>query len=598
MDQPRRILIIDDMEAIHRDLRRILISPVDDGPELDSLDAEIFGEHHGGRSETRTSPIFELDSAFQGEAGYRMAVEAFESMEPYTLAFVDVRMPPGWDGLQTMRRIMEDEPDVQLVICTAYSDYSWEDIFERCGSTDRLLILKKPFDPIEVRQIAYSLSQKWFAERCARLQMNLLEDMVESRTEQIRLTNEELRRARETAERANRAKSDFLANMSHELRTPMTAVLGYAELIAHGEGTGMTLEERRQALQIILDNGTSLLHLIDEILDLSKVEAGKLEVEALEVRPAAIAEETERLLRMRAAERGIDFSLTVESGVPAQITSDPVRIRQVLINLVGNAIKFTDEGSVALRVSPTERDGEPFIAFAVYDTGIGLDEEQLARLFKPFSQADSSTTRRYGGTGLGLSLSLRIAELLDGGLSVESEPGIGSCFTLRVPARNAWVAPGSQAERTTPEASAAPAARIGRPIRLDSRVLVVDDVATNRMLVSTILEKAGATVDTAENGERAVESVRLADQSERPYSVILMDMQMPVMDGGEATRVLRAQGYSRPIIAFTAFAMSGDAEICLEAGCDAYLSKPVDRTRMLRMIADFERKLRLADPAD
>ncbi|WP_197525516.1 hybrid sensor histidine kinase/response regulator [Pseudobythopirellula maris] len=369
------------------------------------------------------------------------------------------------------------------------------------------------------------------------------------------------------------AKSEFLANMSHEIRTPMTAILGYAELLAEKESDA----EKRRFLSVIQQNGSFLLEIINDILDLSKIEAGKLETVPARFELGPFVHDIYALMRVRADESGVGFSVEYSGAAPDWVHSDPKRLRQVLVNLVGNAIKFTHEGSVRLAVSGSP--GE--LVFEVIDTGIGMSDDQIESLFAPFHQADSSVSRRFGGTGLGLAISQRLARMLGGDITVASRLGEGSTFKLTLALAEDQAAPPPGAPR-----EGALAAADDEPPRLGCRVLVVDDRHDIRFLAGRILENAGADVDYAENGLHATELVERMLNAGSPPDIVLMDMQMPAMDGYEATARLRSMGFRRPIIALTADAMQGDMDRCLKSGCNAYLSKPIATAEMLRMVAE------------
>ncbi|MCA8958976.1 MAG: PAS domain S-box protein [Planctomycetes bacterium] len=390
------------------------------------------------------------------------------------------------------------------------------------------------------------------------------------------------------AKMANEAKSEFLANMSHEIRTPMTAVLGFSDLLVDSE---ISESDRQQYASIIRKNGQHLLSIINDILDLSKIEAGKLTIERLETPLRSLISETITLNRVRADEKGILLGAKFESRVPAAIHTDPTRLRQVLVNLVGNAVKFTDRGSVELsvRYRRVEETGRGELSIAVSDTGIGLSEEQIGHLFQPFTQADGSTTRRYGGTGLGLAISRHLIERLDGRLGVTSEPGRGSTFTVTLDVDA--VPEASLVDGSTPADEGAPspptradAERANR--RLASQhILIAEDGLDNQRLIAFHLKRHGAEIECVENGRLAVERVHQRLTAGRPFDLVLMDMQMPEMDGYEALRLLRADGIEIPMIALTANAMLGDRERCLEAGADDYLPKPIDVPRLIEVCA-------------
>ncbi|QDV07718.1 Autoinducer 2 sensor kinase/phosphatase LuxQ [Planctomycetes bacterium Poly30] len=382
---------------------------------------------------------------------------------------------------------------------------------------------------------------------------------------------EELRDAKRAAEDANAAKSAFLANMSHEIRTPMSAILGFTELLLE-EATD---ESSRQALDTIKRNGESLLGLINDILDLSKVEAGKLEATLESCSPFDLLNDVFELLAVRAREKGVDLVMERNGPLPVAIESDPSRLRQILVNLAGNALKFTDEGCVTLRASwqPEAVGGK--LVFEVQDTGIGMTDEQLGRIFRPFGQADSSTTRNFGGTGLGLTISSRLAELLGGTIEARSEAGVGSTFALALRVDESVEIQQGAGPRA-PREAAAPAAP---SIRLDGlRILLAEDGRDNQRLITRVLTRAGAEVEVCGDGIAAVEAAGYGSGVQAGslgFDVILMDMQMPRLDGYGAARRLRQRGCAVPIVALTANAMSGDRELCLEAGCDDYLTKPL-----------------------
>ena len=398
---------------------------------------------------------------------------------------------------------------------------------------------------------------------------------------------EALREARDRAESANRSKSQFLANMSHEIRTPMNAILGHIELLAP-DGPGLTPTQQTESFDTIQRSATHLLSLIDDVLDVSKIDAGSLSVESVPTMVTETIASAVELLRPAAAAKSLTLSLSMSPDVPACVLTDPTRFKQALINLLGNAIKFTNEGGVEILVS---FDGDSSqLGVAVRDSGIGMDADQLKRIrrFEAFAQADASTSRSFGGTGLGLKISSEIARLLGGSIVVDSQPGVGSTFTLRLAARpvSAW-APGPRVDHSETRDSA-PSAPAGTP-RLDGvHVLVVEDGVDNRKLLEFQLKGAGAGVSFASGGRTGVDLAMSLAGSTGPV-LVLMDMQLPGMDGYEAASLLRARGSTLPVIAITAHAMAGDRERCLAAGCSDYLPKPIARDALLRACAHWAR---------
>ena len=393
----------------------------------------------------------------------------------------------------------------------------------------------------------------------------------------------ELKSAKEAAEVANATKSAFLANMSHEIRTPLGAVLGFSELMLNDK---ISASERFNSMEIIKRNGKLLSNIINDILDLSKVEAGKLEIEKAEVQFFDLLNEIGSLLNLEAAGKGITLKISSEGRIPHVIRTDPTRLRQILFNIIGNAIKFTDRGTVdvSVKLKPTET-GATALAFFVKDTGTGIKPEQVQRLFSPFSQADASTTRKFGGTGLGLVLAKKLANALGGDVVLrESTPGRGSTFVVTIdPGQENEILfesprPGEVESNIFP----IPARETNRQeLSRRIRVLVVDDSADNQALMTKLITLAGAEVETAANGREGIAKALQGD-----FNVILMDLQMPEMDGYEATRELRKRGFNRPIIALTAHAMKEERRKCLEGGFTDHLTKPVDRELLIQALSD------------
>ncbi len=401
---------------------------------------------------------------------------------------------------------------------------------------------------------------------------------------ELKLMQAKLEQARDAAEAANRAKSEFLANMSHEIRTPMTAIIGYAELLETGE-----IEDERKAefISVIRRNGEHLLHIINDVLDLSRVEAGRMTIDEAAALLPDLLRDSVFLMSARAEQKGVALGLVYNSPIPETILTDPTRFRQILMNMVGNAIKFTERGSVAVEVELDVTDGAEILTIDVIDTGHGIQPQDAERLFLPFEQADASSTRRFGGSGLGLAISRRFAELLGGDVYlVDSQPGAGSRFRFQLPVQapgglrlvahdSLWTSPSRE---QTPREESLPA--------LQGRVLLAEDGPDNQRLLAHHLRSFGLKVCLASDGREAIDLVLKAAET-RPYDLVLMDMQMPVVDGYQATRSLREVGVQTPIVALTAHAMRGDRGRCLDEGCNDYATKPISKRDLHALCARF-----------
>ena len=570
-----RILIVDDNKKIHQDYAKILVKKAA-GEEFANLQAAFLGT---APVDETTLANYQIDNAFQGQEGLQLVKRSVQDSNPYDLAFVDMRMPPGWDGVETIKRLWDVDSDLQVVICTAFSDYTWEEIVSKLGRNDQLLILKKPFDNVEVSQLASAMVKKRKLASLASAKLNQLEEMVEERTVKLERARKSAEIARRSAVQASVAKSEFLANMSHEIRTPLTAILGYADNFLSGESATNLTEQQTQAVDTIARSGQHLLQLINGILDLSKIESGCITLESIWCDPKTIASEVVETMVVQARMKEIELEFNVTQDFPKQIQSDPVRIKQILLNLIGNAIKFTSEGKVSLNLS-AKLNGRRAIRFEVTDTGIGIPQDKLDDVFSAFTQADGSTTRNFGGTGLGLTVSKRLANKMGGDIELTSELGSGSTFALEIPFEGTRDFDAPNQPRSAPH----PKATKQRDELEGIRILLAEDDRLNQHLIKSILNKGHATVDTADDGIQAYEKTTEAWKSGKPFDVVLLDMQMPGMDGYTVAGKLRSDGYEHPIIALTAHAMENDRRKCIDAGCTDYASKPIEREKLFGLI--------------
>lgn len=430
---------------------------------------------------------------------------------------------------------------------------------------------------VSYRHLARVKDRLEIAQSSLHLANESLESKIDERTRELQSLNQALTIAERKANEANEAKSAFLANMSHEIRTPMTAILGFTEILR--DDSDSTATEQQAFLDTIHRNGDHLLTIIDEILDLAKIESGKLSLNFDTVCPATLIEEVVSLLQVKATAKNLTLNFAVAPDAPTRIWTDATRLKQVLLNLIGNAIKFTEVGkvSVDLGLEPSRTNA---VRIQVTDSGIGIDDGDLPRLFKAFEQSDSSLTRIHGGTGLGLSICKGVVTILGGDISVRSQLGLGSCFQVVLPIGSDLFRDSVSQPFAFPKQSNPPFHGLQ-----NVRVLFAEDGVDNRKLIAFHLRQAGAEVTLVENGLQLVEALCGTQDAELShpclFDLVITDMQMPVMDGYTAVELLRSKGCNLPIVALTAHAMSEDSDKCLRAGCDVFLTKPIERSILL-----------------
>jgi signal transduction histidine kinase len=423
----RRILLVDDNQSIHDDFRKILV-PADAAQAAGLMDARAAFLGAGSPTPASSQPSFELESALQGQIAHEMVRVALGAGRPYALAFVDMRMPPGWDGVETIQALWALDPNLQVVICTAFSDYSWEETVAKLGVSDKLLILKKPFDAIEIRQMASALIEKWNATARERL---LIEELTRSEREvrayatSLETVNRAMMTSRAVAGRAAEARNELLSHLSNEVSVRLAAVTAKAQDLLPPENAG---KEYLDQFEAFVDASTHLVRRIDEVLDMTNMESGKAVVELAPCSIAEVVTDACERLRSKAEAKGLDFTVELSDSLPASMMGQSERITQVLENLIENGIRYTERGSVTVTVQSehTTDTRHQRVSFEVRDTGAGISKNRISELFEPLERE----AEHGGGSGFGLAIAQRVAYLLGGEIKATSEEGKGSRFTL------------------------------------------------------------------------------------------------------------------------------------------------------------------------
>ena len=497
--------------------------------------------------------------------------EALEKLTKpgFDIVLLDLNLPDS-RGNENVQKVSNIVPNIPIVVLTGLDD---EDVgLEAINSgAEDYLVKGSGLEYTLIKTIRYAIARK-------KSEANLRETKQELEQINVRLikATDTANKMAAEADKANIAKSQFLANMSHEIRTPMNAIIGFGEVLTEEQMT----DEQKGYVKLILEGAKHLLQMINDILDFSKIETGRIEAETVECNIPELLANVESLMLPSAKQKNLEFMVISMPDVPHAMVTDTIRLRQCLVNLVNNAIKFTESGSIKLSVQSVVKEQRPFIEFQVTDTGIGISPDKLETIFDAFTQGDGSTTRKYGGTGLGLTITKQIASLMGGDISVVSQEGKGSTFTLSIPIN----AVSDELQKDQSLSHAQVLDNSGRQEnglngQFSGRVLVVEDSLTNQMLIKLLLEKLGFVVTIVEDGFQAVDAV-----NGQVFDMIFMDMQMPNMNGFDATKKLRNLGVKTPIIAMTGSVTHEGERECLKIGCDDYIPKPIDRSKLLKVI--------------
>jgi len=570
-----RILIVDDNKSIHDDFIKVLCrGRARAEQEVNVLERTLFDTRVSAELilEEDDAACCELDHAYQGQQALELVEKAEAEGLPYALIFMDVRMPPGWDGIETILRIWDKHPRIEMVICTAFSDYSWEEIITKLGMTDRLLFLKKPFDAVAVKQIALALLKKWNLSNEACGHLKNLELEVSARTKQLQnllneveLQNIVVSKARDKANSVSKVKTDFMRAMSHEIRTPMNGVVGMASLLLDTDLT----DDQFVFVDTIRKSCDQLMKIVNDTLDFSNFDSAKIELEFSEFSMRQCLEDIVENYSDSTFDKNIEIILAVNNNVPDILKADPGRIRQILCNLIDNAVKFTSSGEINIHCGILKQDdNQILIRYEVEDTGIGVEHDAVEGLFAPFSHCSGQTENTFTGPGLGLTISKQLVDLMQGEIGLKSEGKQGSCFWFEIPVKLG---------------SGYSESKIEQAIGLKDRsILVIDNNKTTADVVSTMLLRWEANTHVLKSDQNVLEEMsRLGRDGELP-EIVIIDTGVLQKDNLLLIRNI-AERYSDEEVKVIIMAYNGargDAKLFREYGAHAYLSKPV-RERML-----------------
>ncbi|MBN2348598.1 MAG: response regulator [Bacteroidales bacterium] len=564
----RRILVVDDNKSIHDDFKKILITEPTNN-ELETIEKSLFGAK---TQKNIQGYEYVIDDAYQGEEALLLIDKAANENFPYSLIFMDVRMPPGIDGVQTIEKIWKIHPDIEIVICSAYSDYSWQQILEQFGRTDKLLFIKKPFNSIVIQQLALSLITKWDISKENREYTDHLESAVAERTKELSLLIKQATELKEKAEESDRLKSAFLANMSHEIRTPMNSIVGFTKLLNYDDNSE---QKRKEYLGYISNSSNMLLKLIDDIVNISKIEAGVLKVEKSEFNLNQFMHELLEVFELKKnKDNKTNIQLEVFCGTTNKnfrFITDIERLRQIFINLFNNALKFTKSGYIHFGYTVED---DKYIVFYLKDTGIGIPINEVDSIFERFTQLEHTKKLTKSGTGLGLTISKNLVELLGGKIWVESEINKGSTFYFKLPVTDPVEFKSQKNKKSMPNNT--------EYNFKDKTILVVEDEEFNAIFLDKVLSRYNPTILWAINGQEAVRIFI----SNKNINLVLMDIKMPVMNGVEAKNHIKNINKDIPIIAQTAFAMANEEKKYRAEGFEDYVTKPININELLKKI-DF-----------